>query len=270
MCPVMNSWVKLLSVNHTNNFNFADDNDRACNNEDINRNGIIEAGEDINNNSELDPENPAAVPDRVTTDASGFGLFNVTYAKEFTWVIVELEARTVVAGSEAFSKATFTLTGLATDFTNCEVSPPGHFSPYGQARSCICDELHQPGQCPTLTTASINQSFLMTVSILELPVGGTNNLDDALFNNNSNELFNNLGIKNVMIQVDGGTKFRYNISASDGNIVNEFNETISVIDFGQRFYLTTNGDQDNEFITITVTDQDTGLTRTRTIFQNVN
>jgi hypothetical protein len=126
------------------------DADRACENEDVNRNGLLNPGEDINSNDALDPGNVAQVPRQVVTDAAGFGLFNVLYAREFTWVEIELEARTTVAGSEASSKARFFLPGLASDFNDCEVSPPGQLSPYGLATTCGCDEQVDPA-CPTVS-----------------------------------------------------------------------------------------------------------------------
>ncbi len=171
-------WGKVLSVSRVNTFNFEDDNDRACENEDINRNGIIEAGEDINNNGELDPENPASVPVQVTTDESGFGIFDITYARQFTWTTVELEARTVVAGSEAFSKSTFELPGLATDFNNCQIEPPGRLSPYGQAKSCICDELTEVFQVTDATLAALQQPLA--------------DLEQTRGDFNSNQVFNDL------------------------------------------------------------------------------
>jgi hypothetical protein len=119
-----------------------------CDNEDIDRNGILNPGEDFNNNGVLDPTNVAEVPTTVITDATGFAFFDVLYAREFTWVEIELEARTTVAGSEGSSKARFFLPGLADDFSNCDVAPPGHVSPEGQALTCICDETVDP-LCPT-------------------------------------------------------------------------------------------------------------------------
>ena len=93
-----------------------DDADHACDNEDVNLNGILDRGEDSlgNSNGRLDPGNVAAVPQTITTDATGFALFDVLYAKEFTWVEVELEARAFVAGSEGLSRARFFLNGILT------------------------------------------------------------------------------------------------------------------------------------------------------------
>jgi hypothetical protein len=85
---------------------------------------------------ELDPENPASVPGRITTDATGFAFFNVVYAREFaSWIEVDLRARATVTGSEGLSHAVFFLPGLASDYTDCSVPPPGVVSPFGTA-SC--------------------------------------------------------------------------------------------------------------------------------------
>ena len=122
----------------------------TCDNEDIDRNGILNPGEDFNNNGVLDPTNVAEVPTTVITDATGFAFFDVLYAREFTWVEVELEARTTVAGSEGASKAKFFLPGLEDDFNDCDVAPPGSVSPEGEAPTCSCDETVDPS-CPTPT-----------------------------------------------------------------------------------------------------------------------
>lgn len=142
-------WVKFPTVQGNVS---SDDPDQACDNEDSLvaggvLNGILDPGEDRNNNGRLDPGNVAATPKTVTTDASGFALFEVVYAKEFTWVEVELEARAFVAGSEGTSRARFFLNGLVTDFDDCTVAPPGLFSPYGQATTCSCDERTSPTGC---------------------------------------------------------------------------------------------------------------------------
>jgi Bacterial Ig-like domain (group 1) len=121
----------------------------VCLNEDQDsKNGILDPGEDFNGNGILDPGNIATVPTTVNTNATGFAFFDVVYAREFTWVEVQLEARATVAGSEASSTATFFLPGVASDFDDCDVSPPGQESPYGQAITCSCDELTDP-TCPT-------------------------------------------------------------------------------------------------------------------------
>jgi adhesin/invasin len=112
----------------------------TCDNEDVNHNGVLDmlpVDEDTNNNNELDPENPASVPGRIITDANGFAFFNVVYAREFaSWIEVDLRARATVTGSEGLSHTVFFLPGLASDYTNCNVAPPGVVSPYGTAATC--------------------------------------------------------------------------------------------------------------------------------------
>src|SRR5205814_8288004 len=127
----------------------------ACQNEDVNLNGLLNPGEDFNNNGRLDPGNVATVPTTVTTDASGFAFFNVVYAKEFAgWVEVELEARAVVTGSEGTSQVRFFLRPLAGDFSDCTVAPPGVCSPYGVAAACTWDE-QACRKCPVTMSADV-------------------------------------------------------------------------------------------------------------------
>jgi hypothetical protein len=140
-------WGKVPTVTPASALPNDDNDDQACDNEDVNRDGLLNPAEDINNNGTLEPGNVASAPASVTTDATGFALFDLVYAKEFTWVEVELEARATVAGSEAASTARFFLPGLASDFEDCDAAPPGVLSPYGQATTCGCDELADP-TCP--------------------------------------------------------------------------------------------------------------------------
>lgn len=108
-----------------------------CPNEDVNRNGRLDAGEDIDGNRVLNPPPAAAVLASVRTDAAGIANFNVVYLQDnATWFDVELEARTNVAGSESFTRAIFTLPGLASDYANAASSPPGVVSPNGTSVSC--------------------------------------------------------------------------------------------------------------------------------------
>src|SRR5262249_22638951 len=122
-------WVKCNSVTMGTQVPF-------CLNEDTDFDGVLDPGEDRNNNGVLDPGNVATVPTSVTTDASGFAFFNVTYAKQYTWVQVTLTARTVVAGNTGLAKTVFFLQGAAGDFNNCSVLPPGQVSPFGTTNTC--------------------------------------------------------------------------------------------------------------------------------------
>ena len=108
-----------------------------CDNEDINRNGILDPSEDINGNGKLEPGNVVSIPGSVTTDANGFAAFNVEYPQNYNlWAKVELEGRATVSGSEASKTTTFVLKALAADMENEKQEPPGFFSPFGIGSSC--------------------------------------------------------------------------------------------------------------------------------------
>jgi hypothetical protein len=127
----------------------------GCVNEDLltgeitkDRNGILDAGEDLNVNGELEPGNVATVPAFVTTGADGIAEFRIDYPQDHAnWVEIELEARTPVAGSESSARTTFILKVLNTDVTNEDISPPGSpsrlfgasASPFGESASCTDD-----------------------------------------------------------------------------------------------------------------------------------
>ncbi len=177
-----------------------------------------------NNNGRLDPGNVASVPSTVTTNTSGFALFDIVYAKEFTWVEVELEARTVVAGSEGGSRVRFFLRGLVSDFNNCLVAPPGQVSPYGVATTCSCDERKNP-ICPAgfspVTITPVNTT-------LPLPMnGGT-----------------------FTFAVSGGTQSAYDLTTTSGTL-----STPRVV-FGQPFGLTVGTNATGLPVTITLIAKD--------------
>jgi hypothetical protein len=76
--------------------------------------------------------NPTAV-----TDASGVAEAIITYPKSYAhWAEVELEARTGVVGNDPPTIAKFFLVGLAADYSDIAVSPPGNPSPFGFSTTC--------------------------------------------------------------------------------------------------------------------------------------
>ncbi len=113
----------------------------TCPSEDLNTNGIMDPGEDTsgngNGNGHLDPGNVASVNPTALTNANGVALGTIEYAKSYaTWVEVKLQASAGVAGNDPPTTATFTLPGLASDYTSKDVPPPGAISPFGQAAVC--------------------------------------------------------------------------------------------------------------------------------------
>lgn len=89
-------------------------------NEDANRNGILDVGEDGSTsypaNGRLDPGNVASIPLSVTTDENGFAAFTVNYPKSYgNWVKVEIRASTRVSGSESVDVLTDMLSVMQND-----------------------------------------------------------------------------------------------------------------------------------------------------------
>jgi hypothetical protein len=104
-----------------------------CNNEDVNGNGILDAGEDFNTNGKLDPGDISAVsPGSVVTDSTGSAALTITYPEDHAqWVEVILTATATATGTESSTSATFALPIAAKYVTNTQASPPGQISPYG-------------------------------------------------------------------------------------------------------------------------------------------
>jgi len=114
----------------------------TCPNEDINFNGILDPGEDFNGNGALEPPGVATVNPSGVTDASGIAEATITYPKNYAlWTEVILEARTGVSTNDPPAQATFFLVGLASDYENVQISPPGQFSPFGDTSGSCADTL---------------------------------------------------------------------------------------------------------------------------------
>jgi hypothetical protein len=109
----------------------------VCANEDVNFNGILDPGEDFNGNGALEPPGVTTVNATATTDSSGVAFAIITYPKDHaTWTEVILEARSGVAGNDPPTTVTFFLAGLASDYSDLTVSPPGANSPFGVNNNC--------------------------------------------------------------------------------------------------------------------------------------
>ena len=105
-----------------------------CPDEDLNSNGILDPGEDGNGNGLLDSLGHSTVNTFGISDASGVAQATIVYPKDAaSWAELTLVASSGV-GTPA--TATFFLVGLATDYSNLSVAPPGFFSPFGAGGSC--------------------------------------------------------------------------------------------------------------------------------------
>lgn len=109
----------------------------SCANEDTDGSGILTPAKDINNNGRLDPGIPITVTSSGTTDSGGRATISLIYPRDRAkWLTVDLTITGQTAGTEARYVGFIQLTGLATDYTNKNIDPPGRISPYGTAALC--------------------------------------------------------------------------------------------------------------------------------------
>lgn len=115
-----------------------------CADEDVNRNGVLDAGEDNNASGRIEAGNIATAVAQssgsgtFTTDAAGFGIVDIFYPQEFArWVHVTLQATTSVQGTEFAEASNFILPINGEDVDEEAEAPPGVISPFGQSGSCL-------------------------------------------------------------------------------------------------------------------------------------
>ena len=110
----------------------------TCQNEDANRDGKLDSGEDFNSNGVLTPGQPGLVsPANLTTDAAGNVEFNVTYGQQFAyWIDFDLSAKATVAGTESGAFFLFPASAPSSDATNKDIPPAAFNNPFGSASSC--------------------------------------------------------------------------------------------------------------------------------------
>lgn len=109
----------------------------ACANEDLNNNGILDAGEDFNGNGVLDPGIPVTVTPTVTTDSTGRATVSLVYPRDRVyWLDVNLTIQGATQGTESRYTSLVHLIGLSGDYSSQNVRPPGATSPYGVSTTC--------------------------------------------------------------------------------------------------------------------------------------
>ena len=120
----------------------------SCATEDQNRNFTLDAGEDRNNNGQLDIRNPVAIVQNdqaqpvnglitFKTDSEGKFDFNIRYPKIYAqWATFEMKATTRVYGSEFSSITTHGLPVAAEDISLSDGTRPNLLSPLGVQLDC--------------------------------------------------------------------------------------------------------------------------------------
>lgn len=111
-----------------------------CETEDINNNGLLDAGEDTDTDSKLEPTHDASV---AAVDASGKTgddgslLITVSYPQSRAlWSRQELVVTTSSNGTDYEERTSFDLNILASDVSDITVEPPNTTSPYGVIADC--------------------------------------------------------------------------------------------------------------------------------------
>ena len=119
-----------------------------CANEDVNFNGILDDGEDFNDDGELTPGNIVSISGNFVTDSDGRSVIRIIYPQSYAhWLDAKLVVSGKVTGSESSTQTIFTLPVLADHVTNEKQTPPNQgidtISPFGYFADCsknIADE----------------------------------------------------------------------------------------------------------------------------------
>ncbi|MEO8311449.1 MAG: Ig-like domain-containing protein [Caldimonas sp.] len=114
----------------------------VCANEDTNRNGVLEGGEDVNGDGQVWPRKPDVIISLLQTKTRADGTIEllVTYAKDHgSWVDAFITvSASGVSGSEG--RATYLLAPVPVDaasISKIDSSPAYQVSPYGTDGSCL-------------------------------------------------------------------------------------------------------------------------------------
>ena len=108
-----------------------------CDNEDLNRNTVLDAGEDTNQDGALTPRKSDTALSFVNgvakTDSSGLALMQLSYPQNLaTWLRVKIKVTAGVSGSEGEATYTYVLRAAEEDATNGAFRIPPYGSSLGQ------------------------------------------------------------------------------------------------------------------------------------------
>lgn len=122
---------------------------QECANEDQNFNGILDVGEDGNNNGQLEPGYKASILSKnlvstsnngvynLITDANGRADFQIRYPKEYAnWFTMDMTVATLVDGSESSQSRGINFSISTDDQDLSLVKRPNLISPFGTEQNC--------------------------------------------------------------------------------------------------------------------------------------
>lgn len=152
-------------------------------NEDLNKNGRLDPGEDRNGDGSLTPPAAAAgeVPAQVITDENGAATFDLIYLKSSTaWIEDQVTATTVVNGTETRSAYTFWLPWLVDESCHLPSSP---YSTKSVALVAVPATLIADGSSTSTVSAAVIDALSRTVADGEIVTfvvsSGTGTVDPA-------------------------------------------------------------------------------------------
>jgi hypothetical protein len=113
-----------------------------CVNEDVNRNSVLDAGEDTNHDGFLTPRKSDVallfVNSVTKTDASGLALIQLSYPQNLaTWLRVKIKVTAGVSGSEGETTYTYILRAAEADSANGSFLTPPYGSSLGQSYPAV-------------------------------------------------------------------------------------------------------------------------------------
>ena len=107
----------------------------ACSSEDVNKNGILDPGEDFNGDNQLTPGNVASVPRSVQADDNGIATFDLTYTKDIApWTKVLISVTGFADGTENMASREYR-TLVSGEYTSDETAAPAR-NPFGEGTLC--------------------------------------------------------------------------------------------------------------------------------------
>jgi hypothetical protein len=130
-------------------------------NEDVDRNLLLGAVEDVSGDGTLTPPNAAGgeIPSSVTTDESGVATFSLLYPKDSAGYIYDaISATTLVQGTQTSATKRFWLAASKTDITACVVGPSPFYSHWPTLETTSADSIVAIGVPTTITAYLTDQS----------------------------------------------------------------------------------------------------------------
>ena len=195
----------------------------VCDSEDLNKNGNLDVGEDINGNDLLEPTHDAAVTGTGVTDENGRIVIEVVYPKSRAlWSIQRITSSVIVSGTEFEEHIDFELPVVAADVNDIKISPPNMFSPYGITKSCTDKPSEAPPE-PSVVASVIDALSLSVINELKAGIWYSVTLDGQIVSDSN---FTITTTKAIIIETGPNNTFRL----SDGDTASD--------DTG--FYLTLN------------------------------